>query len=414
MVFVCFVYFVYFICLTAFVMSNLSIIRDSYEFGIKIMCLNDHLRRLIQRQAIRTASTIRREGIFLILFAGLILSACGKQKDKAEEDKAQPIGVSYEVKAPAGLPPVPVTADNRLTAESIALGRRLFYDTNLSSDGTISCASCHNPENYFSDSWPKAIGIDAQTGPRNTPTALNSAYNVTQFLDGRAGSLEEQAGGPIANPLEMNLPHDACVAKLNQDQKYVDEFARVFGPGRITMNKIVKSIAAFERTLISGNSPFDRYQYGGRKDAIGAEAIRGLAIFTDRNRGNCATCHPIGDKFALFTDDKFHNVGAGMNSEGELTDMGRFVQTKVEADRGAFRTPSLRNVAKTAPYMHDGSLKTLKEVVDYYMGGGNSNPQLDKEMRPLGLSARDRSDLVKFLESLTGEIPANSGPPVKE
>jgi cytochrome c peroxidase len=171
------------------------------------------------------------------------------------------------------------------------------------------------------------------------------------------------------------------------------------------------AMASFERTLISGNSPFDRYQFGGDKTAMSAAAIRGLAIFTDKQRGNCATCHTIEKDYALFTDGKYHNLGAGMNAEGKLTDLGRYNQTKADADRGAFRTPMLRNVAKTAPYMHDGSKKTLKEVVDFYVGGGSSNPQLDKEIKELKLSGQERADLVAFLEALTCEPPKNAGPP---
>ena len=171
------------------------------------------------------------------------------------------------------------------------------------------------------------------------------------------------------------------------------------------------AIASFERTLIAGNSAFDRYQFGGDKTALSPSAIRGLAIFTDKQRGNCSTCHTIGKDYALFTDGKFHSLGAGMNANGELTDLGRYLQTRNDADRGAFRTPTLRNVAKTGPYMHDGSKKTLKEVVDFYAGGGNSNPNLDQEIKELKLSGQDRADLVAFLEALTCEPPKNVGEP---
>jgi cytochrome c peroxidase len=174
---------------------------------------------------------------------------------------------------------------------------------------------------------------------------------------------------------------------------------------------IQKSLASFERTLLSGNSPFDRYQYGGDKQALTPAAIHGLAIFTDPKRGNCEVCHTIEARSALFTDGIFHNTGAGVNGEGEFTDLGRFGQTKLQADKGEFKTPTLRDVALTPPYMHDGSLKTLADVVDFYAGGGNSNPELDKEIKPLHLSAQDRADLVKFLEALTGEMPKNAGPP---
>lgn len=353
--------------------------------------------------------------ILLILFAALMAFSCGIRKDlETTGVAAHPIGPEFEIKAPLGLPSVPIPADNRPTAESIALGRKLFHDVKLSGDNTLSCANCHRPAGSFADGQPVARGVNGQLGTRNTPTLLNAVYNIAQFWDGRAASLEQQAGGPIAEPKEMNQPHEICVAKLNADPAYKDEFARVFGPGAITMDKIEKAIAGFERTLLSGNSQFDRYQYGGDKSALSAAAIRGLAIFTDRNRGNCSTCHLIGEKFALFTDNNFHNIGAGMNSYGELNDLGRYLRTGVEADRGAFRTPSLRNVALTAPYMHDGSLKTLKEVVDFYVGGGNSNPQLDVEIKQLKLSAQERSDLVTFLEALTGELPSDALPSGKD
>ncbi len=181
--------------------------------------------------------------------------------------------------------------------------------------------------------------------------------------------------------------------------------------GRLTIDKIKKALASFERTLVSGNSAFDRYQYGGDKTALSQEAIRGLAIFTDEHKGNCQSCHTIGEKYALFTDGKFHNIGVGVNDEGNLTDLGRFGESKQEAEKGAFKTPTLRNIAKSAPYMHDGSLKTLSDVADYYAGGGNSNPYLDDRIKHMHISGRERVDLVAFLESLTGDEPSNAGPP---
>jgi cytochrome c peroxidase len=179
----------------------------------------------------------------------------------------------------------------------------------------------------------------------------------------------------------------------------------------VTIGKVKNALASFERTLISGDSPFDRYQYGGDKHALSPSAIRGLAIFQDKNKGNCAVCHTIGEKDALFTDGKFHNIGVSVDPAGELTDLGRYDVTKIDTDKGAFRTPTLRNIAKSAPYMHDGSLKTLKAVVDFYAGGGNSNPYLDREIKEIKLTGQERSDLVEFLESLTGEMPPDAGPP---
>jgi cytochrome c peroxidase len=331
--------------------------------------------------------------------------------DRPKEDAAaHPVGTPVSIAVPLGLPPLPISAGNPPTAETIALGRRLFYDMRLSVDDTLSCASCHNPQLDFTDGRRVALGVRGQSGTRNTPTILNAVYNPEQFWDGRSPSLEDQSGGPIANPVEMGQTHDACVVKLNRDGGYRRDFAAAFGSGPITIRKAEMAVASFERTLISGNSPFDRYQFGGDKTAMGPAAVRGLAIFTDKERGNCSTCHTVDKTDALFTDGKFHNLGAGMNSEGELTDLGRYNQTKNEADRGAFRTPTLRNIAKTAPYMHDGSKKTLREVVDFYAGGGNGNPQLDKEIHELKLSGRDRDDLVAFLEALTCEMPKNVGP----
>lgn len=342
----------------------------------------------------------------LALLLLLLTAACTKRESKVEK----PVGQPLQVAAPLGLPPVPVPADNPVTAETVALGRKLFYDARLSGDNTLSCASCHNPLLGFADGRKVSAGVSGHTGVRNAPTVMNAVYAERQFWDGRAASLEDQAAGPIANPIEMNQTHDACTAKISNDPGYIAEFEKAFGPGPVTITKIQKALAAFERTIVSGNSPFDRYQFGGDKSALSPAAIRGLAIFRDKNKGNCETCHTIQGNHALFSDGKFHNLGVGMNSEGELTDVGRFEETKSERDRGAFRTPTLRNVAKTAPYMHDGSLKTLRAVVDFYAGGGNSNPSLDKEMKPLELTGAERDDLVAFLESLTGEVPPNVGP----
>lgn len=335
----------------------------------------------------------------------LLSSACKRA------DSHRPIGTAVAVEAPLGLPPVPVPDDNPPTAETVALGRKLFYDPRLSANDTLSCASCHNPLLGFADGRKSSVGVTGKSGTRNAPTVLNAAYFGAQFWDGRARSLEEQAAGPIANPIEMNQTHEVSVAKLNADPGYVSEFEKAFGPGPVTIGKVQMAIASFERTVISGNSPFDKYLYGGDKAALSPAAIRGLALFRDRNKGNCETCHTIGEKAALFTDNKFHNLGTGMNAEGALEDLGRFEHTKVEADKGAFKTPTLRNISRTAPYMHDGSHKTLRQVVDFYAGGGNSNPWLDKEIRPLNLTAAERDDLVAFLESLTGEIPPSAGPP---
>ena len=349
------------------------------------------------------------------LSSGLLLllgcSSAPKVEEKKAEAPAKPIGTVVEIKAPLGLPPVPIPADNPPTAETIALGRKLYYDGKLSVDQTISCASCHHPLLGFSDGKPVSDGVKGGRGNRNAPVVMNAAYFTLQFWDGRAPSLEKQAEGPVANPIEMGMTHEGVVERLANDEPYKAEFAKAFGPGPVTYDKVGKAIASFERTVISGDSPFDRYQYGGDKKAMSPAAIRGLEVFKNPAKGNCAVCHTIEEKYALFMDNKFHNLGVGMNAKGELTDLGRYEQTKVDADRGAFKTPSLRNIALSAPYMHDGSHKTLKEVVDFYVGGGNSNEHLDKDIKALKLSTQERADLVEFMKALTGVIPPNIGDP---
>jgi len=335
----------------------------------------------------------------LVTVAALLLAGCARPAGE------RPIGKAIEIGAPLGLPPLPVPDDNPLTAETIKLGAKLFFDARLSADSTVSCSSCHSPGNGFGDGRKTSLGMNQQTGDRNAPTIINAAYNVLQFWDGRAGTLEDQSAGPIANPIEMNSPHRDCVDRLNGIPEYRELFAKAFGEGEIRMVHVQKALAAYERTIISGSSPFDEYQYGGVKTALSEAAIRGLAIFMDRERGNCSACHQVGPKFALFTDGQFHNLGAGLSPEGELKDLGRYAQTKEEKDKGAFKTPSLRNVAQTGPYMHDGSLKTLRAVVEFYAGGGSSNPHLDKQIKPLNLTGQERDDLVAFLESLTGRMP---------
>lgn len=353
------------------------------------------------------------------LAAAWILASCGSKPTAENAEKkeiiavaAKPIGAIIEIKAPLGLPPVPVPPDNPPTAETVSLGRKLYYDTKLSIDNTVACASCHHPNTAFGDGKPVSAGFKGQKGGRSAPTVFNAAYYKVQFWDGRAPTLEKQAEGPVGNPIEMGHSIEACAAKLDTDPAYKAEFEKAYGPGPVTYDKIAKAIASFERTVISGNSPFDRYLYGGDKKALSPAAQRGLAVFRDAKKGNCAVCHTIDEKYALFTDSKFHNLGVGVNAKGELIDLGRFQETKVEADRGAFKTPTIRNIALTAPYMHDGSLKTLKEVVDFYVGGGNSNENRDKEIKSLDhLTKQERADLVAFMESLTGEIPQQVGPP---
>ena len=345
----------------------------------------------------------------------LFLCSCStapeKKADATPAGPAKPVGPVLEIQAPLGLPPVPIPADNPATADTVSLGRRLFYDARLSKDATVSCASCHSPKTGFQDIRPGSVGVGGKVGGRNAPTVWNAAYSTLQFWDGRAPSLEAQAGGPMENPIEMAHKADDLVKSLAADSSYKGDFDRAFGAGPVTFEKVKMAIASFERTVISGNSPFDKWKYGKDPKAMRPEAIHGFAVFTNPKKGNCVVCHTIEKDYALFTDNKFHNLGIGVDKKGELRDLGRYEVTKQDADRGAFKTPTLRNIATTAPYMHDGSLNTLREVVDFYVGGGNSNPYRDKEIHSLDhLNRQERSDLVAFMESLTGDSPAGVMP----
>jgi len=359
----------------------------------------------------RGMSTRGMKNWFITVYAGLaiviLLPSAGCRRKVSD----RPVGQAVTIAVPLGLPAVPIPADNPPTAAAIVLGRKLFSDRKLSIDGTVACSSCHEPKKYFSGDEALSTGVGGMTGVRNAPTLLNAAYLPLQFWDGRAASLEQQVEGPIVNPVEMNQSLADTVRKLNDETAYGPMFRAVYGTDEITIGRVEKALASYERTLVSGNSAFDRYMYGGDKTALSAAQVRGLAVFLAPNRGNCAACHTVNDHSALFTDGKFHNTGEGVNAAGEITDEGRYHETRVATDTGAFLTPTLRNVAKTAPYMHDGHLKTLKEVVDFYAGGGNSNPYLDKEMKSIHLSGQDRADLVEFLESLTGDVPADAGAP---
>ena len=345
----------------------------------------------------------------LLLLVGVFLVV---HTDRAPRP-VSPAGKPVQITTPLGLPPVVSPADNPPTAETIALGRKLYYDPILSVDNTVSCASCHHPDHGFSDGLQVSTGVNGKTGTRNSPTVFNSAYFATQFWDGRASSLEAQAEGPVQNPVEMAHTLRGVEQRLMADPEYRALFKQAFGSDVITYQMVEKAIATFERTVISGNSPFDRYYYGHDSKAMNESAIRGFKVFSSADKGNCSACHVISQDYALFTDNKFHNIGVGVEDQ-QPTDLGRFQVTKTDPDRGAFKTPSLRNVALTAPYFHDGSLKTLKDVVDYYIGAGNSNPYMDKQIHVLDfLSGQERADLVAFLEALTGDMPPDVGPPVQ-
>lgn len=365
--------------------------------------------------------TLRFIGLtLLVILAAVLLATVSKVKiavssasaTDLSEATVRPLGTLVHIATPLGLPPVPIPTDNPPTVETVALGRRLYYDPALSADRTVSCASCHSPQAGFSDPRPVSIGVGGGKGTRHSPTVINSAYNQLQFWDGRAPSLEEQAKGPIANPVEMASTHAAVVETLQGSPKYVALFKQAWGTDHITIDLVAKSIASFERTVVSGDSPFDRFYYGHDKKALSASAQRGLKLFMDPKKGNCAVCHTIGKEYALLTDNKFHNLGIGADVDGTLNDLGRFTQTKSDPDKEAFKTPTLRNIASAGPYMHDGSFPTLRDALGHYIGGGNMNPYLDKQIRALNfLSFDERDDILAFLDSLTGKLPADIGPP---
>ena len=300
---------------------------------------------------------------------------------------------------------VPVPADNPQADAKTRLGQQLYFDTRLSADNTISCATCHDPKTGWANHNPTDTGIKGQVGGRNSGTIVNAAHMRFQFWDGRAGSLEEQALGPIHNPIEMGETLENVVRKLNAIPGYRAQFQQVFGQ-EATEDGIGKAIAAFERTVISGPSPYDRYVMGDKK-AMGASAIRGLRLF--KGKAHCTPCH----SGPSFSDDGFHNLGVGYKS-GKFADVGRFAVTKKPEHMGAFKTPGLRNVALTHPYLHDGSEKTMEAVIDLYDRGGIDNPHLDGLMLPLNLTRREKADLVAFLEALTGELPDIKEPTLPE
>ncbi len=357
--------------------------------------------------------------------------------------EAPPPGASAP---PLGLPPVPIPADNPQTPEKIALGKKLFHDKAFSSTGDVSCATCHDAGKVFTDSPLKVSeGIQKKTGTRNAPTVVNSVYFRTFFWDGRAADLEDQAQHPFLNPVEMGLPnHDPILKIVRTKPEYVEAFQKVFGKAgdAITMKEVLQAIGAFERTLVSGNSPFDRYWFGGEKDALTDAQKRGFDLFV--NQGRCVSCHRIEQTTALFTDSRFHNVGVGINdiqadvpaladaflaakatlaevdvkvlTDKRTSELGRFAITKGFDDLGAFKTPTLRNIAQTGPYMHDGSLKTLKDVVIHYNNGGVTvkdsrvNDFLSGGIRPLNLTDAQIDDLVAFMEALTSPEYAPKAP----
>ncbi len=350
--------------------------------------------------------------------------------DKLKKESTEPVELTYESTGILGLPDLPIPKNNLQSEEKIRLGAKLYTDTRFSSDGTVSCGTCHKPDQAFTDRLKVSKGIKNLTGTRNAPTVLNAVFYKTQFWDGRRPDLESQSKDPLLNPVEHGLSsHEDLLKIVRSDQDYVTRFLSVFGveAQSISIDHIAKAIASFERTIISGDSPFDRYRYGKDEKALSDSAKRGLEVYL--GKGRCQDCHTIGDASAIFTDDKFHNLGVGFkriqskleeilqkkaesknksaSSDEEIltnlesSELGRFSVTGSSEDLGGFKTPSLRNIALTSPYMHDGSFSTLEQVIALYDKGGESNPFLSSGIRPLELTPQEKTDLIAFLKSLT-------------
>ena len=290
---------------------------------------------------------------------------------------------------PLGLGERPETKDNALTEARVQLGRRLFFDPILSADNTVACASCHQPEHGFASANP--VGIGGQKIARRAPTLFNRAFGRAFFWDGRAATLEEQALMPIADPAEMGSSVADAVRKLSSHDEYKKQFAAAFDDG-VSAGNLAKALAGFERVLLRGDSPVDKFRTNGEHKALTAQERHGLWLY--ESKAQCWRCHSGRN----YTDEEFHNTGVSWG-QGRI-DLGRFAITKDDADRGKFKTPTLRGVALSGPYMHDGSLKTLEDVVEYYSRGGNDNPHRDSKLQPLNLTKDEIASLVAFLKAL--------------
>jgi cytochrome c peroxidase len=367
---------------------------------------------------------LRHSLLFLALFAGVANAADQKPASdlfSSIPDLTKVKDEAVEIQVPKGLPPLTpnavVPAANPMTAAKIALGKQLYFDPRVSANGTVSCATCHNPAKGWTDNLPLTIGIGGAVNGRNSPTVLNTVYSKQMFWDGRAPSLEAQAQGPVQAATEMgNQSHAQIMERLRTIPGYREQFMTVFGTD-VNLDGFAKAVAAFERTALSGNSKYDQYAAGDMK-ALSESAKRGMVLFGLRldfedeyqpkdivlKKANCSSCH-IG---VNFSDDQFYNLGVGADKNGKLADLGRWnaeaVGAKNPASIGAFKTPILRDITRTAPYMHDGSEATLEAVVEYYNKGGNPNPYLSKDMKPLNLTDQEKKDLVEFMKALDGDI----------
>ena len=347
----------------------------------------------------------------------------------AREDVHKTIAPELPLGLAAAAANVVIPEDNPMTMAKIELGRQLYFDTRLSSDNTVSCASCHHPNDSYGRKTRFGIGVRDQEGGRNSPVSFNRIVSGPQFWDGRAASLEEQAVGPIANPIEMGNTHENAVATLKKIPGYVKQFDKIFPGEGVTIDNVGKALATFERAIVTGPAPYDyldfrkqieenydeediadlkedepelfaRYEAAKKAtEGLSDLAVKGRDLFFSE-KSNCTACHAG----ANFADEKYHNLGVGMDAA--KPDIGRAEVTKEEKDTGAFKTPTVRNVALTPPYMHDGSQKTLEEVVEWYAKGGHQNPFLSDKMKKLDLNDQEKKSLVAFMkEALTSDLP---------
>lgn len=333
----------------------------------------------------------------LVLVAAVAVGLGWGQADQ----KAPPITqINAQVLGPqplGPLPPVMHPPGNPPSSAKIQLGKELYFDPRLSADGTISCATCHNPALGWSDKGPTSEGIKGQLGGRRAPPVSNAAYSPLQFWDGRSPSLEDQAKGPIQNPIEMGNTHEAMIQTVSTIGAYEARFKAVFGEVPITVQQVADAIACFERTVVTTDSRFDRYARGDHGSLSKLEK-EGLEIFN--GKGHCTACH----WGPYFSDGRFHNLGVAPK-DPKNPDVGRFAVTKDPRDMGAFKTPTVRDASKRAPYLHDGSEKTLESLIDFYDRGGGRDPNLDPLMVPLGLSKHEKAALVAFIKALDSLNP---------
>ncbi|MBI3795012.1 MAG: cytochrome-c peroxidase [Nitrospinae bacterium] len=335
---------------------------------------------------------MKKSALLSVVATVFILVGSASAHEKGEVVKSG----DWHLHLPLGLPADKflIPQDNPMSKEKIELGKLLYFDKRLSIDDTLSCADCHDPKHGFTDNKPVSEGVGGTKGGRSAPTIINRAFTTTQMWDGRKASLEDQTTGPLTNPVEMKQPSDeAVVKKLAAIKGYAAKFKKVFGK-EVNIEDYRKAVAAFERTVVSGNSKYDRFKAGNQK-ALNASEKNGLDLFEGKAR--CLSCHNGFN----FSDEGYHNIGVGMSAENP--DVGRSKISGKEDDKGAFKTPTLRDISATAPYMHDGSEKTLEDVVEFYDKGGVANPSLSPLIEKLGLTSGEQKDLVAFLKALDGE-----------